>query len=536
MERIAMFRTVFRARPLVRFNNLVLVVLCVLVGAALASNGFQVRRATAQGASAATQEQKALLSALENAFTSIAEQVEPAVVSIEARSTVRPAADDSRRQPNQDDQGGQGDPGDQDGPFSLPDLFRRFGTPQPRSGFATGSGLIVQRRGNDAYVLTNYHVVREQDKFFVTLNDKTKLPAKLVGRDPKTDLAVLKVTSERPLDDRQVARLGDSGRVKVGQWAIAIGSPLRYDATLTVGVVSAKGRDLDISATSRYKDLIQTDAAINPGNSGGPLVNIDGEVIGINVAIASPGGQGNIGIGFAIPVNQAKAILEELITTGVVKRGYLGVQTGTANRELSKELQELYGVKGGALVESLMPPDGPAAKAGMKPEDVIIRFDNKPINSFDDLESAVGSTPPGKTVPVTVVRSKREVTLNVTLALRDAEENLFRGPGGQQERPQRPNENQEVKTDLGLTVKPSSEAATAGVEISTVTPGSPAEDAGLRTGDIINRIGNDPVRDLASFRTLLGKRKPDSSVVFRVLTQTPNGRSPRIVVVRPQEP
>jgi serine protease Do len=530
MERIAMFRRVLSARPLVPFNNLVLVLLCVLVGASLASNGFQGRRATAQGNSAATTEQKQLLRALENAFTPIADQVEPSVVSIEARSTVRPAADTPRRP--QDREEDQGDP---EGPFSLPDLFRRFGTPQPRSGLATGSGVIVQRRGSDAFILTNYHVVREQDRFTITLHDKTKLQAKLVGRDPKTDLAVLKVTPERPLTDRQVARLGDSDKVRVGQWAIAIGSPLRYDATLTVGVISAKGRDLDISATSRYRDLLQTDAAINPGNSGGPLMNIDGEVIGINVAIASPGGMGNIGIGFAIPVNHVKAILDEMITTGQVKRGYLGISTSNANRELSKELQDLYGVKAGALVESLMPPDGPAAKAGMKPEDVIIRFDNKPVNSFDDLEAAVGSTPPGKTVPVTVVRNKREVTLNVTLALRDTEENLFRGPEGREERPQRPNENQEVKTDLGMTVKPSSEAGTAGVEISTVTPSSPAEDAGLRAGDIINRVGNDPVRDLASFRAALGKRKPDTAVVLRILTQSPNGRSPRIVVVRPQE-
>jgi serine protease Do len=527
-ERIAMFRRVLGGRSLVQFNNLILVVLSVLLGASVASNGFQVRRATAQGNSAATQEQKALLTALENAFTSIADQVEPAVVSIEARSTVRPAADTPRRPPGEEE--------DQEGPFSLPDLFRRFGTPQPRSGFATGSGLIVQRRGGDAYILTNYHVVREQDKYWVTLHDKTKLPAKLVGRDPKTDLAVLKVTPDRPLEDRQVARLGDSGRVKVGQWAIAIGSPLRYDATLTVGVISAKGRDLDISATSRYRDLLQTDAAINPGNSGGPLVNIDGEVIGINVAIASPGGMGNIGIGFAIPVNQAKAILEEMITTGHVKRGYLGVQSRPENRELPKELQELYGVKGGALVEDLVPPNGPAAKAGLQREDVIIRFDNKPINSFDDLEAAVGSTPPGKTVPLTVVRNKREMNFNVTLALRDTEENLFRSPDGQRERPQPPPETQEVKTDLGLTVKPSSEAGTAGVEISVVAPGGAAEEAGLRPGDIITRIGNDQVRDLAAFRTLLAKRKPGSSVVLRVLTQTPNGRSPRIVVVRPQEP
>jgi Do/DeqQ family serine protease len=513
MERIVMFRRTLQALALVRYTNLSLVVLSLLLGASLATSGFRVQRATAQGSTATHQEQKALLHALEDAFTSIADQVEPTVVSIEARSAVRPVADDARRQQNPNDGGD-----DQDGPFSLPDLFRRFGQPQPRSGTATGSGIIVQRRGKDAYILTNYHVVRDQDKFTVTLYDRSKVTASLVGRDPKTDLAVLKISPTQPLEDKQVARLGDSDQVRVGQWAVAIGSPLRYDATLTVGVISARGRDLDISQTQRYRDLLQTDAAINPGNSGGPLVNIDGQVIGINVAIASPGGMGNIGIGFAIPVNQAKMILDELITTGQVKRGYLGISTSEGNRELSKELQDLYGVKAGALVESVT-PNTPAAKAGLKSEDVIIRFDGKPIGSFSDLESAVAATPPGKTVPVTVMRDKKEMTFQVTIG----------------EQPERPKPNQEVQqSDLGITVRPSSEANTPGVEISAVTPGSAAEDAGLRPGDIINRIGNDPVRDLASFKTATGKLKPGAAVVLRVLTQSPNGRSTRIVTVRPQ--
>jgi len=318
----------------------------------------------------------------------------------------------------------------------------------------------------------------------------------------------------------------------VGQWAIAIGSPLKYEATLTVGVISAKGRDLTIGPASQYRDLLQTDAAINPGNSGGPLVNIDGQVVGINVAIASPGGMGNIGIGFAIPVNQAKRILNELITTGQVKRGYLGVQTSPGNRELPKELQDLYGVKGGALVESVK-PGTPAAKAGLESEDVIVRFGNRPISSFDDLESAVAETPPGRTVPVTVVRNRRETTLQVTIMLRPSEEALLGAPeGGAQ--PRQPSQNQEVQSSLGITVRPSSEANTPGVEITAVTPGSAAEDAGLAAGDIINRIGEQPVRNLAGFRSAMSQVKSGSAVVLRVLSQSPNGRIPRIIVVRPQ--
>lgn len=519
-----MFRRSLKILLGVRFNNLFLVMLCVLVGTSLATGGFRAQRATAQGSSS-PQEQKQLLRALEDAFTSIADQVEPAVVTVEASSTTRPAAT------AQPDQGGGDEP--QDGPFSLPDLFRRFGQPQPREGPSTGSGFIVRRRGADVFVLTNNHVVADRDHFSVTLLDKTKMSATLVGRDEKTDLAVLKITPPTPLTDRQVADLGDSDKVRVGQWAIAIGSPLHYEATLTVGVISAKGRDLTIGPTSSYRGLIQTDAAINPGNSGGPLVNIDGQVVGINVAIASPGGMGNIGIGFAIPVNQAKQVLDELIATGQVRRGYLGVKTSQENRELSKELQELYGVKAGALVESVV-PGTPADKAGLKSEDVIVRFDNKPITSFDDLEAAVAATTPGRAVPVTVVRNRREETLQLTVALRPSEEALLAQPQGG-EQPQRPNQPEEVQSTLGLTVRPSTEAGTPGVAITAVAPGSPADDAQLKAGDIINRIGGQPVTNLATFRSAMSQLKHDGAVVIRVLYQSPNGRVPRIVVLRPQQ-
>jgi serine protease Do len=391
----------------------------------------------------------------------------------------------------------------------------------------------VRTQGNDVYILTNHHVVRGQEKFTITLHDKSKVGATVVGADSKTDLAVLKVQTNQPLPPRQVAQLGDSDRVRVGQWAIAIGSPLRYEATLTVGVISAKGRDLNISPTSSYRDLIQTDAAINPGNSGGPLVNIDGEVVGINVAIASPGGTGNIGIGFAIPVNQAKQILDELITTGRVQRGYLGVQTSPDNRELSRELQELYGVKAGALVEEVPDPNSPAGKAGLRTEDVITRFNNQPISSFSDLETAVASVKPGTTVPVTIVRSKREQTVQVTIALRPTEEELA-GVGRENREAPQPRQEQQLQSRFGLTVRPTSEANTQGVEIAAVAPDSPAEEAGLQPGDLITRVGTDQVRDLATFRAAIDKVKASSAVVLRVLAQSPNGRRARIVVLQPQ--
>src|SRR5207249_4197165 len=300
--------------------------------------------------------------------------------------------------------------------------FDQFFRQAPRSGpqpgaRARGSGVIVRERGNDVYVLTNQHVVDGATRLTVSLNQGGKYPAQLVGADSKSDLAVVRFNPGRSLGDQYVAQMGDSDRVRVGQWAIAVGSPLGYESTLTTGVISAKGRELDgVEGSKDYRGLIQTDASINPGNSGGPLVNIDGQVVGINVAIASPTGS-SIGIGFAIPVNRAKSVMEQLITSGKVRRGYLGIATSSANRELSDELKSYYGVKGGALVENVT-PDSPAGHAGLKSEDVIVAVDERPINNFGDLEEAVQATPPGKRVKVDVIRAHRPETVWLTLAER----------------------------------------------------------------------------------------------------------------------
>lgn len=465
-------------------------------------------------------ESRSVLYALEDAFVRIGETVEPAVVTVTARPGV------SERTVEQRDDSLQ----------QVPEPFRRFfrGLPTPdapemRRGTSTGSGVIIRESGKTAYVLTNNHVVDGQERFRVELADGTVAPATLVGRDERADLAVLKFEASKPLSAGSVARLGDSDEVKPGQWAIAIGSPLGYESTLTVGVISARGRALDgvgRSAAS-YVDLLQTDASINPGNSGGPLVNIEGEVIGINVAIASSGiSQGNIGIGFAIPSNTAKAIADQLITRGKVVRGYLGVSVSEANRELSQELREHFKApEGGALLE-VVQPNSPAAKGGLATGDVVVRFGNAPVHNFTDMEKAVSTTPPGKAVPVEVMRNGRLTHLTVTPAERPSEATLLKEGAGTGERSE-PSERRFTPSKYGLSVRAA--AGGNGVEVGQVPPGSPASEAGLRTGDVILRVGNTSTPDVSSFQKVLNAAPAGSGIVLRV--QTAGGL--RFVVLRP---
>ena len=334
------------------------------------------------------------LVALEDAFTGIAERVGPSVVTIRART------DRNDAPVAQEPEGPRG--------------------PRPARP-STGSGVIVRETGSTVYVLTNNHVVDGRDRFMVQMADQSEYDGVLVGKDARSDLAVLRFQTRRPLPAGVVASFGDSSRVKVGQWAIAIGSPLGYRSTLTLGVVSAKGRELrGPRGSSSQSDLIQTDASITPGNSGGPLVNIDGEIIGINVAIASSGGSmGNIGIGFAIPCDTARYVSEQLIATGKVVRGYLGVSS--ASRQLTPDQCEKLGCpNGGALVESVG-GDTPAGRAGIQAGDVIVRFGGHTIRSFTDLEKAIAATAPGTTTVVEVIRERKAVRLNVSPMERPAE-------------------------------------------------------------------------------------------------------------------
>jgi serine protease Do len=475
------------------------VLLSVALGASLAGRWDRPTPVGAADHTVSQAEQHRVLQTIQDAFTSLADRVEPTVVSIEAIHTVSPAANQ-----DQPDAAPFADPFG-DSPFAP--FLRQFGRPgQPRAARAGGSGIIVRERGNEAYVLTNDHVVDGANRLTIKLQDGQSYPARLVGADSHSDLAVLRFDPGHSLGDRYLAQLGDSDQVRVGQWAIAIGSPLGYDTTLTTGVISAKGRELDgVEGTKDYRGLIQTDASINPGNSGGPLVNIDGQVVGINVAIASPTGS-SVGIGFAIPVNRAKRVMEELISTGKVTRGYLGIATSPANQALSDDLKSYYGVKDGALVESVS-PGTPADSAGLKSEDVIEAFDGQPIHTFGDLEDAVASTPPGKQVRVDIIRAHQPMSVTLTLVERPAD-SVLAGKVGRlhpqdQLAPATPNA-------FGFTVTP---GPSGGVVVGQVTPGSPAEEGGLAPGDTILAAGGVPVHDLASWDHALAAVHTNSVVL-----------------------
>jgi len=376
------------------------------------------------------------------------------------------------------------------------DFFRRFfgqpgrpmrPQPQERIQRGQGSGAIVDHRG---YILTNNHVVGHADKIKVQLADKRSFEAKLVGADERSDVAVIKIEGQ----DLPVARLGDSNKLEIGEWVLAIGNPFGLDQTVTSGVVSALGRTKVVDIQNQ--DFIQTDAAINPGNSGGPLANLDGEVVGINTAIYSRTG-GNMGIGFAIPINMAKGIMRDLVEHGKVIRGWLGVRPQDVTEDLAKALKLPKAT--GALVAEVI-PDGPAAKAGIQERDVIVNFNGKEINSSEELVNAVGFSPVGKSADMKLSRDGKLMTVSVKVAERTAEVDASEtgtemleklGLGVKELTP-------ELRQQLGL------KKTAAGVVVVEVKPGSTADNAGFEPGVIIEEVNRKPVNTVAELRKALG--------------------------------
>ncbi|HEY3267753.1 MAG TPA: trypsin-like peptidase domain-containing protein [Armatimonadota bacterium] len=529
-----------------RPSNAVLMVISMLALAFSMAALFRhenVRTADAQEASPTSGQQHQVLAALQSGFVSIADAVEPSVVSIEATTRPGNAASD-----NSDDSGDNGDSGN--GLFSLPnpfDLFRQnpqTPQPQPRIGTSTGSGVIVRIEGGTSYILTNFHVVDGANKIQVVLpgGDQEKVDGKVVGTDEKTDLAVLSIATPKGLSTANIPKLGDSNKVRVGQWAVAIGNPLGVGETLTVGVVSATGRELaGVEGFRDYRDMIQTDASINPGNSGGPLVNINGEVIGINTAIASPS-RGSIGIGFAIPANLAKSIVDQLISKGSVVRGYLGVATSGVNRKMNPDLRKFYGVDYGALVE-IVNDDTPAAKAGIKPEDVIISWNGQKIEDFDALESAVSSTPPGRNIPVVVMRSGKKVTVTVTTAKRPSEDTLNPTGDNTQQNSDQPGKISKLAS-LGLSVSALTPdlaqrlqipASVKGVLVTDVVPTGPAYEAGIGRGAVIVRVNHTLTPTVKAFQDAVKALKPGEAAVMQVnAPSSTGGRSTAPRTVKPE--
>lgn len=365
----------------------------------------------------------------------------------------------------------------------------------------SGSGVIVDA---DGHIITNNHVVGEANEVEVRLSDKTKLFAQVIGKDPDTDLAVIKVSSDRPLTS---ARFGDSGSVKVGQWVLAVGNPFGLDRTVTLGVVSGIGRE-NINL-SRYENFIQTDASINPGNSGGPLFNLRGEIIGINTAIINFAQ----GIGFAIPSNMAKQVMQQLIAKGRVVRAWLGVGL----QPLTVELAKKFGVNEGegVLVNEVFDKD-PAAVAGMRPGDVITKIDGGLVDSPNKLSRLVAALPPGSTVNVEVVRDGRRIQLNV--ALSERRDHVVTAS--------LPQSRSEVK--LGLDVQDLTAALadkfklaeTKGVLIARVEPGSLAQAEGLREGDLIKEVNRVEIGTVTEFSAAVSKVRRGETILLRVLRES----------------
>ncbi|MFY9269715.1 MAG: DegQ family serine endoprotease [Candidatus Manganitrophaceae bacterium] len=437
------------------------------------------------------------VSQTEQTFVEISKAITPAVVNISTSRVVR---------------GGEEAPGF---PFDDP-FFRRFfgderqrrGAPRERRSQSLGSGVIVDP---DGYIITNNHVVAKSDEIKVLLGDKREFKAKLVGSDPKSDLAVIKIEAK----DLPTIPWGDSSRLQVGEYVLAIGNPFGLNQTVTMGIVSAVGR-ANVGIAD-YEDFIQTDAAINPGNSGGALVNTHGELIGINTAIFSQSG-GYMGIGFAVPSNMVHSVMQSLVKGGKVVRGWLGVSIQEVTASLSKE----FGLKEskGALVGDVL-PKSPAERAGFKRGDVVVEFNGQAITDSTQLRNLVAQTPVGAKVKVRVVRDKKEKELDVTIEEQPKE--VARGGGGAEEGQEETstalngvevrNLTPDMARQLGLGRNEK------GVVIVQVEPGSAAEEAGLQRGDLVMEANRKPVRNADEYDEILSKIGKEDPILLLINRQ-----------------
>ncbi len=455
-----------------------------------------------------------VLSGEESPFVRVAEKVSPAVVNIRAEKAL------------QDGSSGE--------LLSLEDFLRRFfgegpeRRPRTQRGQSLGSGFIFRK---DGYVITNNHVVSDAENVLVKLPDGTEHKAKVVGLDKDTDVAVLKIDVE---DQLPVVEFGDSDQLRVGEWVMAIGNPfpeLGLDRTVTVGVVSAKGRGnlyFGPDDTPQYQNYIQTDASINPGNSGGPLVNVQGQVVGINSAITNPTGVGfNIGIGFAIPVNLVKSVIPDLIEKGKVSRGFLGITFQPVDKAAADALD--LPSDQGVLVRTVQ-PGTPADKAGIKTGDVITDFDGWPVTDEQKFRMMVAQAGPGKEVTVDVVRDGRKMTRRLTLADRD------KFLSGTEEEPA---EIEKEENWLGLEVSTHTpdlaaqygESFRPGVLVTEVESGSSAELAGFRTGDVITKLNDREIENLNDYRSAAKTLRDEKKAVLFLIYR---GGEPLFVAVKPE--
>jgi serine protease Do len=456
---------------------------------------------------------------LSSTFSQIAKQVEPSVVNISTTYNPKPERQSRSRRQAQPDDGDQGDSGGMDD-F----LYKFFGgnpfgnSPQmSQRGSALGSGVVVDKAG---YILTNNHVVDKADRIQVKFNDDpTEYDAKVVGVDAATDLAVIRVEGKANLAP---AKIGNSDAVQVGDWCMAIGSPFGFQATVTAGIVSAKERDIP-GDTSQFQHFLQTDAAINPGNSGGPLLNIRGEVIGINTAIASRSG-GYQGIGFALPINTAAQVYNQIIKNGKVTRGSIGI-TFDASAERARALLKAYHATEGVFVQDVA-EGGPAEKAGLKPGDIIVAVNGKPVHDGTELVNIVTATPIGTALDLAVLRNGAHQNYKVTVGdLAQIFPDRFGTPEDQSAAP-----SAGGATSFGMQIQNLSAQQrqtmgikeTGGVLVTSVEANSFAEDIGLQQGDILLMINQQPINTTADVMSAKAKLKPGDAVAFRVLSRNGN--------------
>jgi len=469
---------------------------------------------------------------LSNGFSAIVKQVGPAVVNINTeslpkQSSSKPGRRGLQRGPLQqtppngdDDDQGQGD---------AQDFFKRFfgggGEDAPDSGprRALGSGFIVDPRG---YIITNNHVVDKADHIYVKLStdpDATPgdpgRPATVIGVDKDTDIAVIKIDTKEALP---VIKLGNSEGAQVGDWVLAIGSPFGLSQTVSAGIVSAKNRSIDEApgpggvATNQFQKFIQTDAAINPGNSGGPLVDMAGQVIGMNTAIYTQSA-GSEGVGFAMPSNTLANVYNMLIgPEHKVTRGSIGIQFQAAQ---SSAVGRMYGFANGGVIVGSVVPNGPAAKAGLQPQDAIVSIDGTPIKDGDGLVAIISEKRPGSTVKLGYLRNGKQETATVGIADRAK---LFADLGNAPDDSSTPEESDAGQSKLGIVVQPTTAATgkklgiTGGVTVTSVRPGSFADEIGLPQGFVITEINRHPVTDQASYSSIISGLKSGSDVVFVV--------------------
>jgi serine protease Do len=453
-----------------------------------------------------------------NEFTKLAKMLDPSVVNITADFT--PKAQEGRK--------GRGK-GDDDGDDDSSDLFRRFfGGPgggdspqQPSRREQSGTGFVVDKNG---YIITNNHVVDGVDHIRVKLHgDETQYRARLIGADRETDVAVIKIDPRRPL---LPVLIGNSDAVQVGDWAVAIGSPFGLEATVTAGIVSAMDRG-DIGA-QQFQKFIQTDAAINPGNSGGPLLNIRGEVIGVNTMIATQSG-GYQGVGFALPVNMVVRVYNDIIRYGRVTRGSIGVSWTKTKSETLRAL----GVEHGVIVNEVR-KDGPADKAGLKPDDIITGINGQAVKDGDELVARVADLPVGSQATLNVDRDGKK--MDFKLAIQDRTKVFADDPRivGENASPENGANKGEAQVKFGISIRATSDEERDltpdkhGIAITRVEPGSFAEDVGLMEKDLVVAINRQQVNSVDDIRKIQATLKPGDPVAFRVVRQIPGGRAKNV--------